>query len=32
MTEDLKSQLEQVWEYKITLKEMEQKLAEAKQR
>jgi hypothetical protein len=32
VTEDLKSQLEQVQEYKITLKEMEQKLAEAKWR
>jgi hypothetical protein len=32
ITKDLKSQLEQVWEYKIILKEIEQKLAEAKQR
>jgi hypothetical protein len=30
MTKDLKSQLEQVQEYKTTLKETEQKLAEAK--
>jgi ABC-type transporter Mla MlaB component len=30
VTKDLESQLKQVQEYKITLKEIEQKLAEAK--